>query len=118
MEHNLLHVPINSQERVWVRISYCCRIKSLKIKGEKHGEEVKDDENKVFQFANVKGPRYEGFRISMLTKPPYPSFSSFILALQGHEQSLASQKEEERTFLEHRKANFRQRGCGRNNREG
>ena len=76
------------------------------------------DQDKVFQFAHGLGPRYENFRIAMLTKPPYPSFSQFLLALQGYEQSLTAQKEEEKTFLEHAQDYFGQRGCGRNGRGG
>lgn len=45
----------------------------------------------------------------MLTKPPYPSFSQFMLALQGHEQSLNAQKEE-KIFIEHVQPFFGQRG--------
>ncbi|KAF2322319.1 hypothetical protein GH714_011220 [Hevea brasiliensis] len=76
------------------------------------------DQDKVFQFALGLGPRYENFRIAMLTKPPYPSFSQFLLALQGHEQSLNARKEEEKFFVEHAQAYFGQHGRGRNGRNG
>jgi len=49
-------------------------------------KEPVSDQDKVFQFAYGLGPRYETFHVAMLTKPPYPSFSQFLLALQGHEQ--------------------------------
>ncbi|KAF7824604.1 Retrovirus-related Pol polyprotein from transposon RE1 [Senna tora] len=76
-------------------------------------KESVSDQDKVFQFAHGLGPRYESFRVAMLTKPPYPSFSQFLLALQGHEQIQNSQKEEERNFIEHAQAFFGQRGRGR-----
>ncbi|KAK2637454.1 hypothetical protein Ddye_032246 [Dipteronia dyeriana] len=56
------------------------------------------------------------FRTTMLTKPPYPSFSQFVLALQGHEQVVLVYKEEEKTYLEHAQAYFIQKGHGRNGR--
>ena len=72
------------------------------------------DQDKVFQFAHGLGPRYENFRIVMLTKSPYPSYSQFLLALQGYEQSFTAQKEEEKTFLEHAQAYFGNCSHGRN----
>lgn len=76
------------------------------------------DRDKVFQFAHGLGPKYMDFRIAMLTKPPYPSFSQFLLALQSHEQTLITQKEEENTYMEHAQVYFSQRGRGRNGRNG
>ncbi|TXG48399.1 hypothetical protein EZV62_027693 [Acer yangbiense] len=76
------------------------------------------DGDKVFQFAHGLGKKYMDFRTAMLTKPPYPSFSQFVLALQGHEQAVLAHKEEEKTYLEHAQAYFGQRGCGRNGRGG
>ncbi|EXC01671.1 hypothetical protein L484_002847 [Morus notabilis] len=52
----------------------------------------------------------------MVTKPPYPAFNQFVLALQGHEQTLAAQKEEERVCIEHAQAFFTQHGQGRGGR--
>ena len=57
------------------------------------------DGDKVFQFAHGLGQKYMDFWTAMLTKPPYPSFSQFVLALQGHEQAILSHKEEEKTYL-------------------
>lgn len=54
----------------------------------------------------------------MLTKPPYPTFNQFTLALQGHEQSIIAQKEEEKHYLEHAQAFLGQRGRGCNSRGG
>lgn len=68
-----------------------------------------NDIDKVFQFACGLGSRYETFCIVMLTKPPYLSFSQFVLALQGHEQSLVTKKEEEKSILEHAQAFFSRR---------
>ena len=49
-------------------------------------KEPVSNQDKVFQFAYGLGPRYETFRVAMLSKPPYPFFSQFLSALQGHEQ--------------------------------
>ncbi|XP_074575272.1 uncharacterized protein LOC141831767 [Curcuma longa] len=76
------------------------------------------DLDKVFQFARGLGPKYETFRLAMVTKPPYPTFNQFVLALQGHEQILQIQRDEERVYVEHAQAFFGQRGRGRNNRGG
>ncbi|XP_012856951.1 PREDICTED: uncharacterized protein LOC105976216 [Erythranthe guttata] len=76
------------------------------------------DFDKVFRFANGLGPKYENFRLAMLTKPPYPTFSQFVLALQGHEQSLETLRDEEKIFLEHEQAFYGQRERGRGSRGG
>lgn len=76
-------------------------------------KETVSDQDKVFQFAYGLGPSYETFRVAMLTKPPYPSFSQFLLAPQGHEQIQNAQKEEEKSLIEHAQAFFSQRGRGR-----
>nr|GMD97742.1 Retrovirus-related Pol polyprotein from transposon RE1 [Ipomoea batatas] len=59
-----------------------------------------DDLDKVFQFARSLGAKYENFRLAMVTKPPYPTFNQFLLALQGYEQTIASQKEEEKNYID------------------
>ena len=41
------------------------------------------------------------FQFAMLTKTLFPSFSQFMIALQGYEQSLTAQKGEEKTIIEH-----------------
>ncbi|KAL5790385.1 hypothetical protein ACOSQ2_005273 [Xanthoceras sorbifolium] len=46
------------------------------------------DIDKVLQFASGHGNQYMDFRTAMLSKPPLPSFQQFLLALQGHEQTL------------------------------
>nr|GLL27111.1 hypothetical protein L195_g010371 [Ipomoea trifida] len=75
-----------------------------------------DDLDKVFQFARGLGAKYENFRLAMVTKPPYPTFNQFLLALQGYEQTIASQKEEEKNYIEYNQALFSQRGRGRGRR--
>ncbi|KAG8638064.1 hypothetical protein MANES_15G187901v8 [Manihot esculenta] len=52
----------------------------------------------------------------MVTKPPYPTFNQFVLALQGYEQTLNTQKEEEKDHVEYNQAFVSQRGRGRANR--
>ncbi|KAK3194487.1 hypothetical protein Dsin_025797 [Dipteronia sinensis] len=64
----------------------------------------------VFQFARGLGNQYMDFRTAMLTKPSIPSFSQFVLSLQGHEQTLASQREDKKTYIEHNQAFFSERG--------
>ncbi|XP_075474740.1 uncharacterized protein LOC142505585 isoform X1 [Primulina tabacum] len=76
------------------------------------------DLEKVFQFARGLGSQYTNFQNAWLTKPPYPSFNQFVLALQGHEQTLSSQQEEEKTYIQHAQAFFSQRGRGKNGRRG
>ncbi|KAH7520831.1 hypothetical protein FEM48_Zijuj08G0187700 [Ziziphus jujuba var. spinosa] len=39
------------------------------------------DIDKLFQLACGLGTTYQDFRIAMLTKPPYPTFSELVLAL-------------------------------------
>ena len=58
------------------------------------------------------------FRTAMLAKAPYPSFNQFVLAFQGHEQTLASHREEEKIYINHAQALFSQRGRRRNGRGG
>ncbi|CAJ2674541.1 unnamed protein product [Trifolium pratense] len=76
-------------------------------------KEPVSDQDKVFQFAYGLGSRYETFRVAMLTKPPYPSFSQFLVALQGHEQIQNVRKDEEKNLMEHAQAFFSQRARGR-----
>ena len=52
----------------------------------------------------------------MLTKALYPSFNKFVLALQDHEQTLSLHREEEKTYIQHSKAFFSQRGRGQGKR--
>ncbi|KAL5786305.1 hypothetical protein ACOSQ2_008697 [Xanthoceras sorbifolium] len=68
------------------------------------------DIDKVLQFASGLGNQYIDFRTAMLSKPPLPSFQQFLLALQGHEQTLLSNHEEEKRSIEHAQAFFSQRG--------
>ncbi|TXG67661.1 hypothetical protein EZV62_008936 [Acer yangbiense] len=78
---------------------------------------VLEEVNIAYKFAQGLGNQYMDFRTAMLTKPPIPSFSQFVLSLQDHEQTLTSQREEEKTYIEHNQAFFSQRGRrGRNGR--
>nr|CAN64533.1 hypothetical protein VITISV_035920 [Vitis vinifera] len=52
----------------------------------------------------------------MLTKAPYPSFNQFVLAFQGHKQTLSLHCEEEKTYIQYAQAFFKQRGRGQNGR--
>lgn len=44
--------------------------------------------DQVFKLAHGLGPKYQDFRLAMLTKPPYPRFNQLVLSLQGYEQVL------------------------------
>lgn len=68
------------------------------------------DIDEVFQLANGLEAKYQDFRVAMLTKPPYPSFNQFVLALQGHEQSIIAQREEEKQYIDHAQVFYGQRG--------
>ena len=57
------------------------------------------DLDKVFQFARGLGNQYMDFRTTMLTKAPYPFFNQFVLALQGHKQTLYLHCEEEKAYV-------------------
>ncbi|XP_059650359.1 uncharacterized protein LOC132296147 [Cornus florida] len=65
---------------------------------------------KVFKLARGLGPKYQDFRMVMLSKPPYPSFTQFVLSLQNHEQMITEQREEEKRIVDHAQAFFGQRG--------
>ncbi|KAH7514104.1 hypothetical protein FEM48_Zijuj11G0053300 [Ziziphus jujuba var. spinosa] len=49
--------------------------------------------DKVFSFATGLGQNYKDFKIAMLTKPPYPTFNQFVLALQSHDQLMETETE-------------------------
>ncbi|RVX04589.1 Retrovirus-related Pol polyprotein from transposon RE1 [Vitis vinifera] len=72
------------------------------------------DLDKVFQLAQGLGTKYMDFRVAMLSKPPYPSYNQFVLALQGHEQMIMTENEENKESINHEQAYFTQRGRGRN----
>ena len=54
------------------------------------------------------------FRVAMLSKPPYPSYNQFVLALQGHEQMIMTENEENKELINHEQAYFTQQRRGRN----
>lgn len=62
------------------------------------------DLDKVFQFARGLGPKYQDFRVAMLTNPPYPTFSQFVMALQSHDQLLETNSETNQLSLNHNQA--------------
>ena len=41
------------------------------------------------------------FRVAMLSKPSYPSYNQFVLALQGHEQMIMTENEENKELINH-----------------
>ena len=50
------------------------------------------------------------FRVAMLSKPSYSSFNKFVLALQGHEQMIMTENEENKELINHEQAYLTQRG--------
>ena len=72
------------------------------------------DLDKVFQLAQGLGTKYMDFRVAMLSKPPYPSYNQFVLALQGHEKIIMIENEENKESINHEQAYFTQRERGRN----
>ena len=48
------------------------------------------------------------FRVAMLSKPPYPSYNQFVLALQGHEQMIMVENKENKESINHEQAYFTQ----------
>ena len=76
-----------------------------------------NDLDKVFQLAKGLGNKYmdfRDFRVAMLSKPPYPSYNQFVLALQGHEQMVMTENEEHKDLMNHEQAYFTHQGRGRN----
>nr|CAN83340.1 hypothetical protein VITISV_021483 [Vitis vinifera] len=57
------------------------------------------DLDKVFQLAQGLGTKYMDFRVAMLSKPPYLSYNQFVLALQGYEQMIMTENEENKELI-------------------
>lgn len=73
-----------------------------------------DDLTKVLHLARGPGTRYKDLRIAMLSKPPYPSYNQFVLALKNNDQQLIIEEEEEKSSqLIPKLAIFTQHGRGR-----
>ena len=66
------------------------------------------DLDKVFQLAQGLITKYMDFRVAMLSKPPYPSYNQFFLALQGHEKMILIENEENKESINHEQAYFTQ----------
>lgn len=73
-----------------------------------------DELNKNFQLARGLGPEYGDFRIGMLTKPLYSSFTQYVSTLQGHEQLLHDEVEKKQ-HINHQQAVLSQKKRGRGN---
>lgn len=73
-----------------------------------------DELNKNFQLARGLGPEYGDFRIGMLTKPLYSSFTQYVSTLQGHEQLLHDEVEKKQ-HINHQQAFLSQKKRGRGN---
>jgi len=69
-----------------------------------------NDLDKVFGLARGLGYRYQDFKLAQLSKPPYPSFKQFVMALENHEQTLINFEEEKKNTINLAKAFFSQRG--------
>ncbi|KAH9689512.1 retrovirus-related pol polyprotein from transposon RE1 [Citrus sinensis] len=71
-----------------------------------------NDLDKVFGLARGLGYRYQDFKLAQLSKPPYPSFKQFVMALENHEQTLINFEEEKKNTINLAQAFFSQRGRG------
>ncbi|XP_060672183.1 uncharacterized protein LOC132799321 [Ziziphus jujuba] len=49
-----------------------------------------NDLDKCFHLSRGLGHTYQDFRLSMLSKPPYPTYMQFVLSLRSHEQVLSN----------------------------
>ena len=77
-----------------------------------------DETKKVFQLARGLGTKYQDFRTAMLTKPPFPSFHQFVMALQAYDQLNFSNNTEQDLNPRHDQAYTAQRGRGRGRNGG
>ena len=57
------------------------------------------DLDKVFGLTRGLGYRYQDFKLAQFSKPPYPSFKQFVMALENHEQTLINFKEEKKNTI-------------------
>ena len=76
--------------------------------------ENKYDLDKVFQLAQDLRTKDMDFQVAMLSNPSYPSYDQFVLDLQGHEQMIMTENEENKESINHEQAYFTQRGRRRN----
>jgi hypothetical protein len=53
------------------------------------------DEDKTVQLSHCLGKKYDVFVTTMLSKPPFPTFSQFVTALQGYDMRYGSVTNEE-----------------------
>nr|XP_048337143.1 uncharacterized protein LOC125424291 isoform X2 [Ziziphus jujuba var. spinosa] len=77
-----------------------------------------EDLDKCFHLSRGLGQKYQDFRLAMLSKQPYPTFTQFVLALRSHEQMLLDQEEVKQidlnqAFIGHRSRGRGNRGGGR-----
>ncbi|KAH9648572.1 retrovirus-related pol polyprotein from transposon RE1 [Citrus sinensis] len=77
-----------------------------------------NDLDKVFGLARGLGYRYQDFKLAQLSKPPYPSFKQFVMALENHEQTLINFEEEKKNTINLAQAFFSQRGKGKGRGNG
>lgn len=60
-----------------------------------------NDKDKVFYLSSGLGSQYESFVTSMLSKPPYPTYSQFVIALRSHElRNQCFAKEKHQSFID------------------
>ena len=90
---NLKKGSLSIEEYVWKFKSICDNLAAI-------NKPVPETE-KVFQLTCGLGTKYQDFHIEMLTKPPYPSLSQFVLSLQNHEQILNAQQDKEKQIDDH-----------------
>uniref|UniRef100_A0A2N9HKR1 Reverse transcriptase Ty1/copia-type domain-containing protein n=1 Tax=Fagus sylvatica TaxID=28930 RepID=A0A2N9HKR1_FAGSY len=74
------------------------------------------DEDKTVQLSHCLGKKYEVFNTTMLSKPPFPTFSQYVTALQGYDMRTQGNIVEEKADTTNQNMAFfaqRNRGRGR-----
>jgi hypothetical protein len=54
------------------------------------------NEDKTVQLSHCLGKKYDFFFTTMLSKPPFPTFSQFVIALQGYDMRYGSVTNDEK----------------------
>uniref|UniRef100_A0A2N9I850 Reverse transcriptase Ty1/copia-type domain-containing protein n=1 Tax=Fagus sylvatica TaxID=28930 RepID=A0A2N9I850_FAGSY len=74
------------------------------------------DEDKTVQLSHCLGKKYEVFNTTMLSKPPFPTFSQYVTTLQGYDMRTQGNIVEEKADTTNQNMAFfaqRNRGRGR-----
>lgn len=72
-----------------------------------------NDLDKCFHLSLYLWPKYQDFRLAILSKATYPTFSQFVLTLKGHEQVLLNNQVEKKCQIDYAQAFLGQHGSER-----